>query len=114
VNSLEGSHIFVNVEDVSPLTEVAPTHEQAMDILRYSWLNSMENTSDQAALMTQMNTAINSLSASFKGTDAATFLEFLGSFLREADSKARIRVWTMIIKNTNLSFYRCFLQIRAG
>ncbi|KND92378.1 hypothetical protein TOPH_03255 [Tolypocladium ophioglossoides CBS 100239] len=86
VSSPNGAQALVRVEDLSPLTETAPTHAIVLDILRFSWLNAMTVVEDKRALSLRIDDGIRSLVSSFTGTDAVTLLEFLGSFLRQADS----------------------------
>ncbi|KAG9253937.1 Neurochondrin-domain-containing protein [Emericellopsis atlantica] len=75
-----------NVEDLSPLTEIAPSNPLALNVLRLSWLNTMAG---ENATLTSSKVAetLKILIPSFSGTDAVTLLEFLGDFLRQADSK---------------------------
>lgn len=82
----EGAARVSKVEDLSPLTEIAPSNPLALNVLRLSWLNTMagENvtlTSNKVAETLKI------LIPSFSGTDAVTLLDFLGDFLRQADSK---------------------------
>ena len=84
VSSQAGASVFVSLEDISPLTEIAPSHAAAMDILSFAWLNTMNNQDSQVALRTQIDTAVQNLASSFRSTDATTFLSFLGSFFRQA------------------------------
>ncbi|KAF5661580.1 hypothetical protein FHETE_8375 [Fusarium heterosporum] len=86
VSSQRGAQEFVKVQDFSSLTEIAPSHAQVLDILCFAWLNSMTSVEDPAALARQVDGTIQSLVSSFTGTDAVTLLEFLGYFLRHADS----------------------------
>lgn len=86
VSSQQGAQAFVKIEDFSPLTEIAPSHAQVLDILCFAWLNSMTSFEDHAALAKQIDGTIQSLVSSFTGTDAVTLLEFLGYFLRHANS----------------------------
>ncbi|POR37149.1 Uncharacterized protein TPAR_02679 [Tolypocladium paradoxum] len=86
VSSPGGAQALVRVEDLSTLTETAPTHAIVLDILRFSWLNAMTVVEDNRALSLRIDDTIQSLVSSFTGTDAVTLLEFLGSFLRQADS----------------------------
>lgn len=86
VSSPNGAQALVRVEDLSPLTETAPTHAIVLDILRFSWLNAMAVVEDKRALSLRIDNTIQSLVSSFTSTDAVTLLEFLGSFLRQADS----------------------------
>ncbi|PNY24703.1 Uncharacterized protein TCAP_05363 [Tolypocladium capitatum] len=86
VSSPSGAQALVRLEDLSPLTETALTHAIVLDILRFSWLNAMAVVEDKRALSLRIDDTIQSLVSSFTGTDAVTVLEFLGSFLRQADS----------------------------
>ncbi|KAM4055316.1 neurochondrin domain-containing protein [Hirsutella rhossiliensis] len=85
-SSPEGARALVGVQDLSPLTEIAPANALVLDILRFAWLNSMAGVEDKRALSHRIDETIQSLTSSFTGTDAITLLEFLASFLRQADS----------------------------
>jgi hypothetical protein len=82
----KGARAIVKVQDLSPLTEIASSNPKALDVLRFAFLNTMGSVEDISAARKQVNDTIQSLASSFKGTDAVTFLSFLGSFLRQADS----------------------------
>lgn len=84
-SSPEGAHALVEIDDLSPLTEIAPTHSIVLDIISFAWLNSMTAVDDAEAFTSQVDETIQSLASSFTSTDAVTFLEFLGSFLRQAN-----------------------------
>ncbi|EQL00194.1 hypothetical protein G6O67_006192 [Ophiocordyceps sinensis] len=84
-SSPEGARVLVGVQDLSPLTEIAPSHALVLDILRFAWLNGMAGVEDKRALSRRIDETTQSLASSFTGTDAVTLLEFLGSFLRQAD-----------------------------
>ncbi|KAJ4264801.1 hypothetical protein NW762_005044 [Fusarium torreyae] len=86
VSSQDGAKAFVKVEDFSSLTEIAPSHAQVLDIFCFAWLNSTTNVEDPTTLVSQVDATIQSLVSSFTGTDAVTLLEFLGYFLRHANS----------------------------
>ncbi|KAL7798637.1 Neurochondrin domain-containing protein [Trichoderma afarasin] len=87
VSSQEGAMALVKVEDLSSITEIAPSHAVAMDILRHAWLNSMVVVDDTSYLAARIDHNVQSLVSSFRGTDAVTFLEFLGLLLRQASSE---------------------------
>lgn len=84
-SSPEGARVLVGIQDLSPLTEIAPSHALVLDILRFAWLNGMAGVEDKRALSRRIDETTQSLASSFTGTDAVTLLEFLGSFLRQAD-----------------------------
>ncbi|KAK5989067.1 hypothetical protein PT974_10565 [Cladobotryum mycophilum] len=84
VSSPKGALAFVQVEDLSALTEIAPTHSIVLDILCYAWLNAMTSFENKSDLSKGIDNTIQSLASSFTSTDAVTFLEFLGTFLRRA------------------------------
>ncbi|KAH7144039.1 Neurochondrin-domain-containing protein [Dactylonectria macrodidyma] len=85
VSSPDGAMAFVKLDDVSTLTEIAPTYAPILDILSFAWLNAMTVVDSPFGLSSQVDAAIQSLVASFTGTDAVTLLEFLGYFLRHAN-----------------------------
>lgn len=90
MSSQDGAQAFVRIQDISSLTEVAPTHAPVLDILSFAWLNSMTVTPDPSLLARQIDATIQSLVSSFTGTDAVTLLEFLGYFLGSADPSVHI------------------------
>ncbi|KAK3296154.1 Neurochondrin-domain-containing protein [Chaetomium fimeti] len=81
VSQPDGAHVFTAVEDLSPLTEIAPSQPLALDVLLYAWLNAMTATPDKESLRSKIGATMSSLVASFKGTDAVTLLSFLASLL---------------------------------
>ncbi|KAK0385817.1 hypothetical protein NLU13_6994 [Sarocladium strictum] len=84
VSSQAGANVFVGLEDISPLTEIAPSYAAAMDVLNFAWLNAMENQEVRTSLRAQIDTGVQSLASSFRSTDATTFLSFVGLFFRQA------------------------------
>lgn len=85
VSRPEGAAALVEVDDLSSLAEIAPSHAIVLDIFCYAWLNGMTVVQDKLALATRVDGTIQTLVSSFTGTDAVTLLEFLGTFLRQAD-----------------------------
>ncbi|KAG5977574.1 hypothetical protein E4U55_006637 [Claviceps digitariae] len=85
VSTPEGAKAFVETGDVSSLAEIAPTHAVVLDILLFAWLNAMASVVEKHVLVNQVTDTIQSLVASFTGTDGVTLLEFMGSFLRQAN-----------------------------
>ena len=85
VNHKQGAEVFIKVEDLSPLTELAASHGAALDVFSYAWLNVMVETQDKHGLASNINQVMQKLVASFTGTDGVTLLEFIGSFFQQAD-----------------------------
>ncbi|TFB00826.1 hypothetical protein CCMA1212_007300 [Trichoderma ghanense] len=85
VSSREGAMELVKMDDLSSLTEIAPSRAIVMDILRHAWLNAMVAVEDTPYLANHIDQNVQSLVSSFKGTDAVTFLEFLGLLFRQAN-----------------------------
>ncbi|KAJ9134426.1 DUF1941 family protein [Pleurostoma richardsiae] len=82
----EGAQVFAGVDDLSPLIEIAPSQPLVLDILEFAWLNSMTVVQDATALSSRIDKSIQSLVASFKGTDAVTLLTFLAKLLGNLDT----------------------------
>ncbi|PTB36509.1 uncharacterized protein TrAFT101_010392 [Trichoderma asperellum] len=87
VSCQEGAMALVRIDDLSSITEIAPSHAIAMDIFLRAWLNAMVVVDDTSYLANHIDRNVQSLVASFRGTDAVTFLEFLGQLLRQASSE---------------------------
>ncbi|KAL2021020.1 hypothetical protein VTK56DRAFT_7675 [Thermocarpiscus australiensis] len=81
VSQPNGARVFLGVEDLTPLTETAPSQPLVLDILFYAWLNAMTAASDKSSLRTKIDSTIGNLVSSFKGTDAVTLLAFLANLL---------------------------------
>lgn len=90
VSTPEGAKSFISIDDLSSLTEIAPAHSTVLDIFSFAWLNWMTIAEDRNGLSSQINDCIQGLVSSFTGTDAVTLLEFLGTFLRQADPAVRM------------------------
>jgi len=100
VSRQEGAMALVRIDDLSNITEIAPSHAIAMDILLHAWLNAMVAVDDTSYLADHIDRNVQSLVASFRGTDAVTFLEFLGQLLRQASSE----VSTIILEGYYINF----------
>ncbi|KAM7196047.1 e9b59b6a-f39c-4d2a-9b94-75afe2ab05bc [Naviculisporaceae sp. PSN 640] len=86
VSQSEGAQEFNQVEDLTPLVEIAPSHQLALSILQHAWIGGMlASSSDKTALRSKFDNTIGHLVSSFKGTDAVTLLEFLADLLRGLD-----------------------------
>lgn len=92
---------LVRIDDLSSVTEIAPSHAIAMDILLHAWLNAMIAVDDASYLANHIDRNVQSLVASFRDTDAVTLLEFLGQLLRQASSE----VSTTTYKRHDMSYF---------
>ncbi|KAG8161674.1 hypothetical protein KVR01_008661 [Diaporthe batatas] len=82
VSRPEGAKEFVSVDDVSALIEIAPSQPLALNIFLYAYAQSAAFVEDAASMQSKLDNIIQSLVASFKGTDAVTLLAFLAELLR--------------------------------
>lgn len=82
VSRVEGANEFVEVDDVSALVEIATSQPLALDIFLYAYSQSVAFVDDTAAMQFKIDSIIQGLVASFKGTDAVTLLAFLAELLR--------------------------------
>ncbi|KAL2256962.1 hypothetical protein VTK26DRAFT_836 [Humicola hyalothermophila] len=81
VSQPEGARVFIEVEDLSPLTEIAASQPLALDVLLYAWLNAAATATIREGLRAKIDTTVQRLVSSFKGTDAVTLLSFLAALL---------------------------------
>lgn len=114
VSSRQGAMALVEMEDLSSITEIAPSHAIAMDILRHAWLNAMVVVDDTAYLVGRIDGNIQSLVSSFRGTDAVTFLEFLGLLLRQVSSEVSKIIQGIFNEFLTRKQIRSFHQIQNG
>lgn len=73
--------MFISIEDLSPLTEIAPSQPLALDTLLHGWLNAMTRVENKSSYRLDIGRTIGNLVSSFKGTDAVTLLAFLANLL---------------------------------
>ncbi|KAG5948324.1 hypothetical protein E4U59_000052 [Claviceps monticola] len=81
----EGAKAFVEAGDVSSLAEIAPSHAAVLDIFLFAWLNGMASVVEKHVLVLQIASTMQSLVSAFTGTDGVTLVEFVGTFLQQAD-----------------------------
>jgi hypothetical protein len=79
----------VSVEDLSPLTEIAPKHPDVLEVFSLAWLNYIAIAGNKSSLSSNIDQTIQQLVSSFKGTDSVTLLAFLGHFIRSANQEVR-------------------------
>jgi hypothetical protein len=77
----EGAVELLHVQDLSPLTEIASHDSLVLEIITFTWLNASTITSETQVVRENIDKIIPSLLVVFKGTDAVTFISFLGKLL---------------------------------
>ncbi|KAK0738243.1 Neurochondrin-domain-containing protein [Schizothecium vesticola] len=89
VSHVEGASVFISVDDVTPLTEMAPSQPLVLDIFLHAWLTYMtQSGSDKSKLRSIIDQTVRNLVASFKNTDAVTLLAFLANLLPRLEPEA--------------------------
>lgn len=79
VSQTEGAVEFLKVEDLSPLTEIAPDTSLVLDIFDLAWANASTVTDEVPIVKASINNVIPALLLVFKGTDAVTLLSAIGT-----------------------------------
>ncbi|KAK6586421.1 hypothetical protein PZA11_001478 [Diplocarpon coronariae] len=88
VSHPEGASEFLKLEDLSPLIEITNQHPLALEIFAYSWINASTVCAEVQTVRRSINQVIPKLILNFKGTDAVTFIAFLGNTLVKLESEA--------------------------
>lgn len=113
VSRPEGAKIFVQIEDLSPLIETAPSQPLVLDVFLHAYAHAATISEDNSSLQLKIDQTVKSLVASFKGTDAVTLLTFVDQLLRRLDREVGLpsalgyRAYTL----TTARFYH---QIHCG
>jgi hypothetical protein len=76
-----GALELISLEDVSPLTEIAPQYSLALDLFSLAWTNASTKFSEVSKVRDSIDKIIPLLLTTFDRTDAVTFLAFLGETL---------------------------------
>ncbi|ROW17772.1 hypothetical protein VPNG_00530 [Cytospora leucostoma] len=85
VSCPSGAKVFADIEDVSPLIESAPSQPLALDVFLYAYAQTATLVGDHLSIAPRIRQTIEGLTASFKGTDAVTLLNFIDKLLRRFD-----------------------------
>ncbi|KAI2636435.1 DUF1941-domain-containing protein [Hypomontagnella submonticulosa] len=78
----------LEVEDWTPLIEIAPEHSHVLTIFIWAWEKGTLNVKDEQAreaMRSKIDQGIQSFVSSFIGTDATSLLEFISHVLRNLD-----------------------------
>jgi hypothetical protein len=81
VSQRVGALEFINIEDVSPLTEIAPQQSMVLDIFSLAWPIASTELSEMPKVKSRINKVIPMLISSFNRTDAVTLVTFIGDVL---------------------------------
>jgi neurochondrin len=81
VSQPEGSLEMLRVEDLSPLTEIAPQNPSVLDILGFTWSNASVISNEMGDVRESLNKYMPKLLTTFKDTDAVTLISFFGSLI---------------------------------
>ncbi|OTB20377.1 hypothetical protein K445DRAFT_72027 [Daldinia sp. EC12] len=79
------SFVDLDIDDWTPLIEIAPEHSHVLTIFIWAWERGPSNLEDEAAresMRTKIDQGIQSFVSSFIGTDATSLLEFISHILR--------------------------------
>lgn len=87
MSSPEGARELVAIDDASALIEIAPSQPLVLDVFLYAYSQLAVLPEHRLTLRSKLNSTVQSLVVSFKGTDAVTLLCFLDSLLRRVDTE---------------------------
>ncbi|KAI1484094.1 DUF1941-domain-containing protein [Daldinia eschscholtzii] len=79
------SFVDLDIDDWTPLIEIAPEHSHVLTIFIWAWERGPSNLEDEAAresMRAKIDQGIQSFVSSFIGTDATSLLEFISHILR--------------------------------
>jgi hypothetical protein len=88
VSQPNGALEFIAIEDLSPLTEIAPQQSLALDIFRLAWSRTATEPPEVPKVKDSINKTMPMLINSFNRTDAVTFVAFIGDTLRKLPLEA--------------------------
>ncbi|KAL2064316.1 hypothetical protein VTL71DRAFT_4810 [Oculimacula yallundae] len=88
VSQTEGALELMAIQDLTPLLEISNQYPLALEILSFTWINASTIQLEVEAVRKSINQVIPALIISFKGTDAVTFLSFIGSTLPKLEIEA--------------------------
>lgn len=81
VSQTLGALELINLEDLSPLTAIAPQYSLVLDVLSLAWTNASTQFSEVTKVRDSIDKIIPLLLSTFDRTDAVTFNDFLGKTL---------------------------------
>ncbi|PBP27311.1 DUF1941 family protein [Diplocarpon rosae] len=88
VSQPDGASEILALEDLSPLIEITNQYPLALEIFEYSWTNASTVNAKVQTVRRSIDQVIPKLILNFRGTDAVTFIAFLGNTLVKLESEA--------------------------
>ena len=76
---------LLGLPDLSALIEIASQYPLVLDVIKYMWLNASTLPNETQSVRENVDKVIPSLVLVFKGTDAVTFISFLGDCLPQLE-----------------------------
>lgn len=90
VSQPEGALEILAVQDLSPLIEISNQDPLVLDIFNFSWTNASTIPAEVEAVKKSINQVIPALIVNFKGTDAVTFVAFVGNLLPKLEPEVSV------------------------
>lgn len=90
----------LEVEDWTPLIEIAPEHSHVLTIFIWAWEKGTLNVKDEQAreaMRSKIDQGIQSFVSSFIGTDATSLLEFISHVLRNLDESVSFLTSSILV-----------------
>jgi hypothetical protein len=91
VSQVGGAQELLKVEDLSPLVEISPQQPLVLDIISTAWSTASLEIQDLGEIQRSIDRLIPSLIATFRGTDAVTFLAFIADAFPKIPLEVRIK-----------------------
>lgn len=79
--SAKGAQALLEMEDLSPLVEVAPSHHLALKVIQYALVNAIPISHMHSLLQAGIAKLMPRLVIGFKNNNSTTFLQFLAELL---------------------------------
>jgi hypothetical protein len=92
VSQPEGSLEILRVEDLSPLTEIAPQNSSVLDILTFAWINASAISNEMGGVQESINKYMPKLLTTFKDTDGVTLISGFGSMIPKLSPEVRTNI----------------------
>lgn len=102
---------MLKIEDLSPLTEIAAQNPLVLDILTFMWTNAALVATEVEAIQKSIDKVIPALQNTFNGTDAVTFLSFLGNLIPKLAPEVSAHT---LCSNSSSDVLRLFREIQDG